>query len=99
MTFELLSNQCSEWINYFAIFGLVAGYGILSFITSLIIAAFKEEELDENTLLLGLLFPILIIGAIIGGIGYYLYRLIILPIVAATKQDLSETFVLIKKKR
>lgn len=78
----------SSFVKFLVISGAILLYVLLGLITYLIARKVDGELFDKNTLVYTVLaWPVILIF----GLMYWLYRLIILPIVAATKEDLSNT--------
>ena len=81
---------CPEWIITLAIIGGALVYALVGFLVFMIVKSFKDDLEWEYVLLFILLWPLIIAGAVLGAVAYYFGRLIAMPIIGATKDDLKE---------
>ena len=80
---------CPEWVITLAVVGGALIYVLIGFLIYSIIKAFIED-IDSDFVIICIFFwPILIVGAVVVGIVYYIARLIAMPIIGADKYDLK----------
>ena len=86
-----LSN-CPGWIYILISFGVLTIYSLIAWGIYTIAKSINEDVLDnENLLLISIFWIATIPVAIIASFVYWLVRIVALPFVAATKEDLART--------
>jgi hypothetical protein len=90
-------EACSDAVGALAVFGGLSLYVLFALgVSQLFLAVRNKEfrELNENEALLCVLgsvfFPAAIVAGVVGLLGWWVWKLLILPYNAATKRDLKE---------
>lgn len=80
---------CPQWILALAVIGGIILYALIGAAIYYIVKAFKEDLEDEIIILFIFAWPLVVFFGIVFAAGWYISRLISMPIVGADKEDLA----------